>query len=68
MEEIGKILNSSGTSACRMFISTAARRRNSYRNHKHAEFEISLILNGRGVRNFRQNRKKFRPIRSAKEN
>ncbi len=49
MEEIGKILNSSGTSACRMFISTAARRRNSYRNHKHAEFEISLILNGRGV-------------------
>lgn len=49
MEEIGKILNNSGTTACRMFISTAARRRNSYRNHKHAEFEISLILNGRGT-------------------
>lgn len=49
MQEIGKILNDSGTAVCRMFISTAARRRNSYRNHKHAEFEISLILSGRGV-------------------
>lgn len=49
MQEIGKILNRSGTVACRMFISTAARRRNNYRNHKHTEFEISLILSGRGV-------------------
>lgn len=61
MEEIGKILNSSGTSACRMFISTAARRRNSYRNHKHAEFEISLILKGNGLYDTERGRENICP-------
>ena len=49
MPEIGKILNNSGTTVCRMFISEAARCRNRYRNHKHTEFEISLILKGNGL-------------------
>lgn len=49
MELIGKIENDSKTTVCRMFSSVAGKRRNSFRNHKHAEFELSLVINGSGV-------------------
>ena len=49
MNLIGKIENDSKTTVCRMFSSLAGKRRNSYRNHKHAEFELSLVLQGCGV-------------------
>ncbi len=49
MGVIGKICNEAGVPACTMFRSTARRRRGEYRNHKHTELEISLILNGEGI-------------------
>ena len=61
MPEIGKILNNSGTTVCRMFISEAARFRNRYRNHKHTEFEISLILKGNGLYDTERGRENICP-------
>lgn len=61
MPEIGKILNNSGTTVCRMFISEAARCRNRYRNHKHTEFEISLILKGNGLYDTERGRENICP-------
>lgn len=61
MPEIGKILNNSGTTVCRMFISEAARCKNRYRNHKHTEFEISLILKGTGLYDTERGRENICP-------
>ncbi len=49
MAVIGSIKNEAGVPACTMFSSTARRRRGEYRNHKHTELEISLILEGEGI-------------------
>ncbi len=49
MGVIGSIKNEAGVAACTMFTSVARRRRGEYRNHKHTELEISLILEGEGI-------------------
>ncbi len=49
MPTIGRIKNEAGVSVCHMFTSVAHRRSGEYRNHKHAEFEISLIEEGVGI-------------------
>ncbi len=49
MPVIGSIQNEAGVAACTLFRSTARRRRGEYRNHKHTELEISLILGGEGI-------------------
>ncbi len=49
MAIIGSVKNEAGVPACTLFTSTARRRRGEYRNHKHTELEISLILSGEGV-------------------
>ncbi len=49
MPVIGSIKNEAGVAACTLFRSTARRRRGEYRNHKHTELEISLILTGEGI-------------------
>lgn len=48
---VGTLCNKIGSPVCKMFISSADTRTNSYRVHKHIEFEISLILRGLGVYN-----------------
>ncbi len=45
----GSIKNEAGIPACTIFQSTARRRHGEYRNHKHTELEISLILEGEGI-------------------
>ncbi len=49
MPTIGKIMNEAGMPVCHMFYSVARRRSGEYRNHKHTEFEISMIEEGRGI-------------------
>ncbi len=46
---IGTINNKIGSPVCKMFVSSADTRTNSYRIHKHVDFEISLILHGTGI-------------------
>ena len=46
---IGTLNNKINSPVCTMFISSADTRANSYRIHKHIEFEISLILQGTGI-------------------
>ncbi len=48
MQLIGSIENKVNLPVCKMFLSTAPRRKGVYRNHKHAEFELSVILKGTG--------------------
>ena len=51
MEIIGSLENKVGSPVCKMFISSANKRSNEFKVHKHAEFEISLILEGQGLYN-----------------
>lgn len=51
MEIIGKIINNNQQPVCKMFISTAQQRKDYFREHKHTDFEISLILKGQGIYN-----------------
>lgn len=46
---IGTLVNKFNAPVCRMFISAADPRADSYRVHKHIEFEISLVLEGNGI-------------------
>lgn len=51
MDIIGKIVNNNQIPVCKMFISTALQRKDYFREHKHTDFEISLILKGSGLYN-----------------
>jgi len=48
MQILGEIKNSNGHNVLKMFISEAEPRKNNFRFHKHTEFELSLILKGKG--------------------
>ncbi len=48
MTSIGMIANESNTTVCKMYHSIAPKRANAFRNHKHTDFELSLILSGEG--------------------
>ncbi len=51
METIGSLKNKVGSTVCKMFTSSANKRSNEFKVHKHAELEISLILEGQGLYN-----------------
>ena len=60
-KSLGELKNKAGTTTCKMFLSSASARAESYRFHKHIEFEISLILKGRGVYDTKTGRYDIRP-------
>lgn len=49
MELINEIFDNCNNSIFKIFISTAAARKDVVRQHRHTEFELSLILSGKGI-------------------
>lgn len=49
MELINEIFDNCNNSIFKIFISTAAARKGVVRQHRHTEFELSLILSGKGI-------------------